>query len=196
MIRFSPTDKSSASSRRVLRLTPWPKDILPEWDTLPEESKKLFAHQADVYGAYVAYTDHEIGRVIQAIEDMGKLDNTLIIYISGDTGTSAEGTLLGTPNQYTSYNGILEVPVAEQLKAYDAWGSEATYPHMSVAWSWAFDTPFKWTKQVASHFGVPGKGWRSRGPGISRTPAPSAPNFITLSTSCLRSSKLPPFSSH
>ncbi|MGC1438962.1 MAG: sulfatase-like hydrolase/transferase, partial [Terriglobales bacterium] len=87
------------------------------------------------------------------VEDMGKLDNTLIIYISGDNGTSAEGTLVGTPNQMTAYNGILDVPIAEQMKFYDAWGSEATYPHMSVAWSWAFDTPFKWTKQVASFFG-------------------------------------------
>ena len=84
---------------------------------------------------------------------MGKLDNTLIIYIGGDNGTSPEGTLLGTPNQYTAYNGFLDVPVEEQLKFYDAWGSAATYPHMAVAWSWAFDTPFKWTKQVASHFG-------------------------------------------
>jgi arylsulfatase len=134
------------------QLTPWP-DVLPKWDTLPAENKKLFAREAEVYAAYAAYTDYEIGRVIQAVDDMGKLDNTLIIYISGDNGTSAEGTLLGTPNQMTAYNGILEIPVAEQMKAYDAWGSEATYPHMSVAWSWAFDTPFKWTKQVASHFG-------------------------------------------
>ena len=135
------------------QLTPWPDDVLPKWDTLPAENKKLFAHEAEVYAAYVAYTDYEIGRVIQAVDEMGKLDNTLIIYISGDNGTSAEGTLLGTPNQMTAYNGILEIPVAQQMKAYDAWGSEVTYPHMSVAWSWAFDTPFKWTKQVASHFG-------------------------------------------
>src|SRR5579863_6784202 len=134
------------------QLTPWP-DSLPKWDTLPAENKKLFAHQAEVFAAYAAYTDHEIGRVIQAVEDMGKLDNTLIIYISGDNGTSAEGTLVGTPNQMTAYNGILDLPIAEQMKAYDAWGSALTYPHMSVAWSWAFDTPFKWTKQVASHFG-------------------------------------------
>jgi arylsulfatase len=134
-------------------LTPWPKDILPEWNTLPAEEKKLFARQAEVFAAYAAYTDHEIGRVIQAVENMGKLDNTLIIYISGDNGTSAEGTLLGTPNQMTAYNGILKLPIPEMMKAYDAWGSAATYPHMSVAWSWAFDTPFKWTKQVASHFG-------------------------------------------
>ncbi len=147
------------------QLTPWPKDILPEWDTLPDENKKLFARQADVFGAYVAYTDHEIGRVIQAVEDMGKLDNTLIIYISGDNGNSAEGSLVGTPNQMTAYNGILDLPIAEQMKAYDAWGSEWTYPHMSVAWSWAFDTPFKWTKQVASHFGGTRQGMAISWPG-------------------------------
>jgi arylsulfatase A-like enzyme len=134
------------------QLTAWP-DVLPKWETLSADEKKLYARQAEVYAAYAAYTDYEIGRVIQAVEDMGKLDNTLIIYISGDNGTSPEGTTRGTPNQYTAYNGILDLPIAEQLKAYDAWGSEATYPHMAVAWSWAFDTPFKWTKEVASHFG-------------------------------------------
>src|SRR6202040_686471 len=81
------------------------------------------------------------------------LDDTLIICLDGDNGPIPEGTLLGTPNQYTAYNGILKIPVEEQLQFYDSWGSEATYPHMAVAWSWAFDTPFKWTKQVASHFG-------------------------------------------
>jgi arylsulfatase A-like enzyme len=134
------------------QLTPWPDD-LKKWDTLTADEKRLFAHQAEVFAAYAAYTDHEIGRVIQAVEDMGKLDNTLIIYISGDNGTSPEGTTVGTPNQMTAYNGILDLPVAEQMKAYDAWGLPPTYPHMSVAWSWAFDTPFKWTKEVASHFG-------------------------------------------
>jgi arylsulfatase A-like enzyme len=131
------------------KLTPWP-DELAKWETLSADEKKLFARQAEVYAAYTAYTDHEIGRVIQAVEDMGKLDNTLIIYIDG---TSPEGSTLGTPNQFTAYNGVLNVPVAEQLKFYDVWGSAKTYPHMAVAWSWAFDTPFKWTKQVASHFG-------------------------------------------
>src|SRR5262249_14639256 len=78
-------------------LSAWPKDLLKEWDQLSDDEKKMFVRQADVFGAYVAYTDHEIGRVIQAVEDMGKLDNTLIIYINGDNGTSAEGTLIGTP---------------------------------------------------------------------------------------------------
>jgi arylsulfatase len=135
------------------KLTPWPDDLLKKWDALSADEKKMFLRQVDVYAAYLAYTDHEIGRVIQAVEDMGKLDNTIIIYISGDNGGSAEGTLVGTPNEVAMFNGV-EVPVADQLKYfYDAWGSNQTYNHMAVPWSWAFDTPFSWTKQVASHFG-------------------------------------------
>ena len=134
------------------KLTPWPDDLLKKWDDLPADEKKLYARQMEVYAAYLAYTDHEIGRVVQAIEDMGKLDNTLIIYISGDNGSSAEGTPNGTPNEMTTFNGI-DVPVADQLKFYDVWGSDQTYPHMAVGWTWAMDTPFKWTKQIASHFG-------------------------------------------
>jgi len=133
-------------------LTPWPND-LPKWDSLSFVQKKLYAREAEVYAGYAAYTDYEVGRVIQQVQDMGKLDNTLIIYISGDNGTSAEGTLEGTPNQMTAYNGVLKLPEAELMLHYEDWGSDKTYPHMSVAWSWAFDTPFKWTKQVASHFG-------------------------------------------
>ena len=133
------------------KLTPWP-DILKTWDKLTADEKKLYARQMEVYAAYLAYTDHEIGRVIQAVEAMGKLDNTLIIYISGDNGSSAEGTPNGTPNEMTTFNGI-DVPVADQLKYLDVWGSDVTYPHMAVGWTWAMDTPFKWTKQVASHFG-------------------------------------------
>lgn len=135
------------------KLTPWPDTLLKTWEQLTPDEKKMFIRQADVYAAYLAYADHEIGRVIQTVEDMGKLDNTLIIYISGDNGSSAEGTLIGTPNEVASLNGF-PVPVEDQLKYfYDVWGSDRTYPHMAVPWSWAFDTPFSWTKQIASHFG-------------------------------------------
>ena len=142
------------------KLTPWPEGgaqyggaSLAKWETLNPDEKKMYIRQAEVYAAYLAYTDYEIGRVIKAVEDMGKLNDTLIIYISGDNGSSAEGTLLGTPNEIASFNGI-DVPVPDQLKNfYDVWGSDQTYPHMAVAWTWAFDTPFKWTKQIASHFG-------------------------------------------
>jgi arylsulfatase len=134
------------------KLTPWPKDLLKEWDELGPIERKLFIRQAEVFAAYLAYSDHEIGRVIQAIDDMGKLDNTLVTYISGDNGNSAEGTLVGTPNEVASLNGV-EIPIIEQLTYYEAWGSDKTYPHMAVGWTWAFDTPFSWTKQIASHFG-------------------------------------------
>ncbi|MBL8667162.1 MAG: arylsulfatase [Rhodospirillales bacterium] len=135
------------------KLSPWPDDLLKRWETLTADEKKLFLRQVDVFAAYVAYSDHEIGRVIQEVEDQGKLDNTLIIYISGDNGTSAEGTMLGTPNEVAMFNGVV-VPVDVQLKRfYDVWGSDQTYNHMAVPWAWAFDAPFSWTKQVASHFG-------------------------------------------
>jgi len=145
------------------QLTPWPKE-LPEWDSLSWEEKKLFIKQADVFGAYLAYTDHEIGRVIQAVEDMGKLDNTLIIYISGDNGASAEGMLNGTPNEFTTFNGI-PVPVKDQFLWYEFWGSDKTFPHFSAGWAWALDTPFKWMKQVASHFGGTRQGMCMSWPG-------------------------------
>jgi arylsulfatase A-like enzyme len=145
------------------QLTPWP-DLLPKWDTLNPTQKKVYAHQAEIFAAYVAYTDHEIGRVVQAVEDLGKLDNTIIIYISGDNGTSAEGTAIGTTFDLAAIQGI-EMPVEEQLKFYDVLGSDVTTPHMSVAWSWAFDTPFKWTKQVASYFGGTRQGMTISWPG-------------------------------
>ena len=158
------------------QLTPWP-DGQPEfggaklqkWDTLTADEKKLFIRQADVFAAYTAYTDHEIGRVIQAVEDMGKLDNTLIIFISGDNGTSAEGSILGTPTDMAAIQGV-NIPVAEQLKFYDVWGSAQTTPHMAVGWTWAFDTPFKWTKQVASHFGGTRQGMAISWPGHINDP--------------------------
>ena len=145
------------------KLTTWPKD-LPEWDTLSLEQKKLYIKQADVYGAYLAYTDHEIGRVIQAVDDLGELDNTLIIYISGDNGASAEGMLNGTPNEFTTFNGVA-VPVKDQYLWYDFWGSDRTFPHYAAGWAWAMDTPFKWVKQVASHRGGTAQGMAMSWPG-------------------------------
>jgi arylsulfatase len=135
------------------KLTPWPSDILKPWDQLGEKEKKLFIRQVEVFAAYAAYNDHEIGRVIQAFEDLGRLDNTLIIYINGDNGTSAEGGPLGTPNEVAFFNGLNELPVDVQMKFYDVWGTDLTYNHMSAGWAWAFDTPFDWFKQNASRLG-------------------------------------------
>jgi arylsulfatase A-like enzyme len=153
------------------QLTPWPDGQaefggakLPQWDALSWDEKKLFIKQAEVFGAYLAYTDNEIGRVIQAIEDMGQLDNTLIIYISGDNGASAEGMLNGTPNEFTTFNGVA-VPVKDQFLWYEFWGSDKTFPHFAAPWAWTMDTPFKWVKQVASHFGGTAQGVAMSWPG-------------------------------
>ncbi len=135
------------------KITPWPTDYIKEWDQLTDAEKKLFIRQVDVFAAYSAYSDHEIGRIVQYLKDIGEYDNTLIIYINGDNGNSAEGGLLGTPNEVAWFNGVAQMPVEEQMKWYDVWGTEATYNHMAVGWTWAFDTPFPWTKQVASQLG-------------------------------------------
>jgi arylsulfatase A-like enzyme len=135
------------------KLTPWPKDVLTPWNELSPTAKKLFIRQVEVFAAYAAYNDHEIGRVIQSFKDLGRLDNTLIIYINGDNGTSAEGGPLGTPNEVAFFNGLNKLPVEVQMKWYDVWGTEQTYNHMSAGWSWAFDTPFDWFKQNASRLG-------------------------------------------
>jgi arylsulfatase len=134
-------------------LTPWPADLIKPWDQLSDTEKKLFIRQVEVFAAYAAYSDHEIGRVIQAVEDIGERDNTLIIYINGDNGTSAEGGPLGTPNEVAFFNGLNMIPAEDQMKWYDVWGTEMTYNHMSAGWSWAFDTPFDWFKQNASRLG-------------------------------------------
>jgi len=145
------------------KLTPWPKE-LPTWDSVGEIERKLFIKQADVYGAYLAYTDYEIGRVIQAVEDLGQLHNTLIIYISGDNGASAEGMVNGTPNEFTTMNGV-PVPVKAQMLFYPFWGSDKTFPHYAAPWAWAMSTPFKWMKQVASHYGGTSQGVAMSWPG-------------------------------
>ncbi len=148
------------------KLTPWPEGEkgLPDWDSLGDLEKKLFIKQADIYGAYLAYADNEIGRVIHEVEDLGELDNTLIIYIGGDNGASAEGMLNGTPNEFTTFNGV-SVPVKDQFLWYPFWGSDATFPHYAAEWAWAMDTPFKWVKQVASHFGGTAQGMVMSWPG-------------------------------
>ena len=135
-----------------LELTPWPDDLLTPWDKLTPEAKKLFIRQVEVFAAYVAYNDYETGRVLQAFEDLGRLDNTLVIYQNGDNGTSGEGGPLGTFSEVAFFNGVAP-PVDVQMKFYDVWGTEETYNHMSAGWAWAFDTPFDWFKQNASRLG-------------------------------------------
>ncbi|HEU4384845.1 MAG TPA: arylsulfatase [Anaeromyxobacteraceae bacterium] len=133
------------------KLAPKPKAI-KDWDKLSADEKRLFAHQAEVFAAYLDYTDHEIGRLLRAVEATGQADNTLVFYIAGDNGTSGEGGENGMFNEYTYFNGVHET-VPDLLKVMDKWGSPETYPHMAAGWSVAFDAPFGWMKQVASDFG-------------------------------------------
>jgi arylsulfatase A-like enzyme len=127
-------------------------EAIKDWDKLTANEKKLFARQMEVYAGFGEYTDTEIGRLIDAIGETGQLDNTLIFYIIGDNGTSAEGGMSGLFNEMTYFNGIPET-VEDILKHYDELGGPSTFPHMAAGWAVAGDTPFKWTKQVASNYG-------------------------------------------
>jgi arylsulfatase A-like enzyme len=151
--RIFETQKKLGLVPRDAKLTPWPSEVLKPWDQLTADEKKLFIRQVEVFAAYAAYSDYEMGRVIQHFQDLGKLDNTLVIYVNGDNGTSAEGGPLGTPNEVAFFNGLNKLPAEVQMKWYDVWGTEQTYNHMSAGWSWAFDTPFDWFKQNASRLG-------------------------------------------
>ncbi len=128
-----------------------PEDI-KDWDKLTDNERKLFLRQAEVFAGFLEQTDYEIGRLVQAIEDMGEMDNTLFIYIAGDNGTSAEGGFVGMYNEMTYFNAVNE-KVEDLLPLIDKWGGPETFPHMAAGWAVAFDAPFKWTKQVASDFG-------------------------------------------
>ena len=132
-------------------LAPKPAAI-KDWNKLSPDEMRLFSHQAEVFAAYLDFTDHEIGRMLDAMKRTGEYDNTLVFYIAGDNGASAEGGMNGMFNEYTYFNGVAE-QVPEMLKLIDKWGSPETYPHMAAGWAIAFDAPFAWTKQIASDFG-------------------------------------------
>ena len=133
------------------KLAPKPEAI-KDWSALSADEKKLFARQMEVFAGFGEYADTEIGRLVDAIGDTGQLDNTLVFYILGDNGTSAEGGMNGMFSEMTYLNGVQET-VSDMLKRYDEWGGPSTYPHMAAGWAVAGDTPFMWTKQVASNFG-------------------------------------------
>jgi arylsulfatase len=133
-------------------------DAFPKWDTLSETEKQLYARQMETYAGYSENADWNVGRVLAAIEEMGELDNTLVIWIWGDNGASMEGTLSGTFNELTTLNGI-PLTTEQQLGllfkhgGLEAWGGELLQPHYAAAWAWAGNCPFDWGKQVASHLG-------------------------------------------
>jgi len=125
---------------------------IPAWDSLPADQKRVFAHMMEVYAAALSHCDYQMGRIVDAIEETGDLDNTLVIYIQGDNGASAEGGMQGLLNELTMFNAIPEDP-AEVLRRMDELGGPMTFNHYPAGWAHAMDTPFQWTKQIASHFG-------------------------------------------
>jgi len=133
------------------KLAPKPPDI-KDWDALSADEKRLFTRQAEVFAAFVEYTDFEIGRMLDAFAEVGQADNTLVFYIAGDNGTSGEGGMNGMFNEYTYFNGVQE-KTEDMLKRLDQWGGPETYPHMAAGWAVALDSPFGWMKQVPSDFG-------------------------------------------
>jgi arylsulfatase A-like enzyme len=133
------------------KLTPRPAEI-PAWDDMSADQKRLFERQMETFAGFAEHTDHEVGRLVEQLEALGTLDNTLFFYIIGDNGASAEGGPEGTYNEMMALNGI--IGKADQMMAHiDTWGDPSTFPHFAIGWAWASNTPFQWTKQVASHFG-------------------------------------------
>ena len=129
-----------------------PADSIANWDALTDDQKKVYARQAEAFAGFAEYSDFHVGRLIDAIDAMGELENTLFVYITGDNGTSSEGNQTGNWNWGHMLNGVPET-TEEQLQYFDQWGGPETYPHMSVGWAVAFDAPFAHTKQVAGDFG-------------------------------------------
>jgi arylsulfatase len=134
-------------------LTPRHAEI-PAWDDMPDELKPVLERQMEVYAGFLEHTDHHVGRVIDAIDDLGVMDDTIIYYIVGDNGASAEGTINGAFNEMANFNGMAGLETPEFMRSkMDEFGTPFSYNHYSVGWAWAMDTPFQWTKQVASHWG-------------------------------------------
>jgi arylsulfatase len=129
-------------------------DEIPAWDDMPEELKPVLARQMEVYAGFLEHTDHHVGRLVDALEDLGVLEDTLIYYVIGDNGASAEGTVNGTFNEMFSLNGAAALETADFVVArVDEFGTPTAYNHYAVGWAHAMDTPYQWTKQVASHWG-------------------------------------------
>ena len=140
-------------------------DAIPAWASLTPEQKKIEARQMEVFAGFAEHTDEQVGRLVASLRDMGVLDDTLLIYIVGDNGASAEGGPEGTYNEMMALNGVIATAAVNSPHA-DEWGGPSTYPHYAIGWAWAGDTPFQWTKQIASHYGGTTNGvvirWPSR----------------------------------
>jgi arylsulfatase A-like enzyme len=174
------------------QLTPRPKEI-PAWDDMNADQKRLFERQMETYAGFAEHTDAEVGRLVAQLESIGELDNTLFFYIVGDNGASAEGGPEGTYNEMMALNGI--VGKADQMMSHiDEWGGPTTFPHFAIGWAWACNTPFQWTKQVASHFGGTRNGMVMRWPKGFKASGEVRSQFhhvIDVAPTVLEAAKLP-----
>ena len=161
------------------KLTPRPS-FLPAWSSLSADQKRLYARMMEAYAASLAHSDYQIGRVIESLRASGQLDNTLIVFIEGDNGSSAEGGLHGLLSEHSFINGYDE-DLADQLKHIDDIGGPRAYNHYPAGWAWAMDTPFQYYKQVASHFGGVRNGMVVSWPGHLKDPKTVRSQFLYVS---------------
>jgi arylsulfatase A-like enzyme len=175
-------------------LTARPGEI-PAWDDMPGGLKPVLARQMEVFAGFLEHTDHHVGRLVQALEDLEVLDDTLIYYIIGDNGASAEGTINGTFNEMLTMNGAAALETAEFMASrIDSFGTPAAYNHYAVGWAHAMDTPYQWTKQVASHWGGTRNGTIVHWPGGIRSQGESRTQFhhvIDVAPTVLEAAGLP-----
>jgi len=175
------------------KLTARPAEI-PAWDSLSPEKKRLFARQMETYAGFAEHTDLEVGRLVTALRDLQQLDNTLFIYVAGDNGASGEGGPDGAFNEMLALNGIVST-AESQLAHLDDWGGPSTFPHYAVGWAHALDTPFQWTKQVASHFGGTRNGmvvhWPARLPNAKGEVRSQFHHVIDIAPTVLEAAGLP-----
>ena len=144
-------------------------DEIPAWEDMPDELKPVLARQMEVYAGFLEHVDHHVGRLVDTLDDLGILDDTLVYYIIGDNGASAEGTLNGAFNEMANFNGMAALETPEFLRSkIDELGSPSSYNHYAVGWAWAMNSPLQWTKQIASHWGGTRNGtilhWPARHP--------------------------------
>jgi arylsulfatase len=174
------------------KLAPKPEAI-PEWESLSADQKRLYTKQAEVFAAFVDMADYEIGRLIGAVDEIGQTENTMVIFVYGDNGTSAEGGANGMFSEMTYFNGVKET-VPDMLKKIDKWGGPETYPHMAAGWAVMFDTPFKWTKQMGSDHGGTKVGVTIRWPKGIKAKGELRPQFshvIDVAPTILEAARIP-----
>jgi arylsulfatase len=170
-------------------------ELITAWDDMPDELKPVLERQMEVYAGFLEHTDMQVGRLVDALEDLGVLDDTIVYYIIGDNGASAEGTMNGAFNEMANFNGMAAIETPEFMRSkMDEFGSPSSYNHYSVGWAWAMNAPLQWTKQVASHWGGTRNGTIVHWPGGIHEPGGIREHFthvIDVAPTILEAAGLP-----